>query len=113
MLFFFILTTWFIVESGEYELIAFCFLVRCYEQLWCSILGLRYGSNHDKRRFGACLIPKRKVVYLQSRWSDQAALLAPAYMQWHRVMRQYEHGTPYSNPETEGLGLTANTHLHA
>lgn len=48
MLFFFILTTWFIVESGEYELLAFFFLVRCYELLWCSILGLRYGSNHDK-----------------------------------------------------------------
>ena len=46
--FFFILTTWFIVESGEYELIIFFFLVRCYEQLWCSILGLRCGSDHDK-----------------------------------------------------------------
>lgn len=46
--YFFILTTRFIVESGEYELIAFFFLVRCYEQLWCSILGLRCGSNHDK-----------------------------------------------------------------
>lgn len=48
MLFFFILTIWFIVESGEYELITFFFLVRCYEQLWCSILGLRCGSDHDK-----------------------------------------------------------------
>jgi len=48
MLFFFILTTRFIVESGEYEQLAFFFLVRCYEQLWCSILGLRCGSNHDK-----------------------------------------------------------------
>ena len=46
--FFFILTIWFIVESGEYELITFFFLVRCYEQLWCSILGLRCGSDHDK-----------------------------------------------------------------
>lgn len=48
MLFFFILTIWFIVEYGESELITFFFLVRCYEQLWCSILGLRCGSDHDK-----------------------------------------------------------------
>lgn len=46
--FFFILTIWFIVESGEYELITLFFLVRCYEQLWYSILGLRCGSDHDK-----------------------------------------------------------------
>jgi hypothetical protein len=29
----------------------------------------------------------------------EAGLDAPTYIQWHRVMRQYEHGTPYSNPE--------------
>ncbi|KAH0732938.1 hypothetical protein KY290_000739 [Solanum tuberosum] len=71
------------------------------------------GKTGARTRFGGCIIPKRKVVYFKSRWSDQAALLAPTYIQWHRVMRQYEHGTPYSNPETEGLGLTANTHLYA
>lgn len=42
------LSGWFIVESGEYELITLLFLVRCYEQLWYSILGLRCGSDHDK-----------------------------------------------------------------
>ena len=53
---FFILTTRFIVESGEYELLAFFFLVRCYEQLWCSILGLRCGV-------GRIMIKKVRWLY--------------------------------------------------
>lgn len=47
--FFFILTIWFIVESGEYELITFFFLVRCYEQLWYSILVLGVGRIMIKK----------------------------------------------------------------
>lgn len=49
--FFFILTIWFIVESGEYELITFFFFffLRCYEQLWYSILVLGVGRIMIKK----------------------------------------------------------------
>lgn len=44
---------------------------------------------------------------------SQINILSAKYIQWHRVMHQYEHGTPYSKQETEGLGLTTYTHPHA